>query len=232
MRDLSKILGLPAALLLLISSTPVQTFSLEAEWPYNLPPHVKYFPEDEPIFRKNAEIRKRMVDQRPVGVRKMTNNEGEMFFMEYWHFERESSQITREGLSGDLKPSDTTLRGGGLGSTRQGEGAWANASLADLQLPFLLHSNRQKHASSIQGHPNRHLRALLEPRDFQCPSDTSPCLSINQPNSCCPSGETCQVITDTGLGTVGCCAGSSGCSAQVQGCQPGDTACPSSSGGG
>ena len=227
MRNLSRLLALPASLLLVLSTAPAQTLSVEPQWPYNLPPHVKYFPEDEPLVRKNAELQKRLVEERPLGVRKMTGDEGEMFFLEYWYFSRDKDTRSQMDGSSDMdKGSALHLRE--VRESNDGRAEWTNTSIIQLQPPFVLHSDQQ---ASLHGRPNRYPRAVLGQRDFQCPGGTSNCASIGRPNSCCASGETCQLISDTGLGDVGCCAAGQ-CSEQVQGCQQGYTACPGSSGGG
>ncbi|KAL8305043.1 hypothetical protein RB600_008091 [Gaeumannomyces tritici] len=74
--------------------------------------------------------------------------------------------------------------------------------------------------------------ARLERRQWGCPAGTKSCTTINQPNACCRDGETCYTITDTGLGSVGCCANGSTCGGTLNNCAPGDTACPSDLGGG
>jgi progranulin len=69
-------------------------------------------------------------------------------------------------------------------------------------------------------------------RAFNCPSGTSSCSSIKRPTSCCGNGETCQIITDTGLGDVGCCPDGEVCSGEVSSCASGYTPCSPSIGGG
>ena len=220
----------PASLLLFITSTPTPVQALEARWPYNLAPGVKYFPEDEPLVKRNLDIHKRLADQRPIGVQKMTSDEGEMFFLEYWRFEGGNQKPTlRDELSltgrriqplplysdeGDSTSSDT----------------WFNTTSLPLQAPFSLHTNP---GGAYHGPLSpRALLHLLSRRGFQCPTGTASCNTINRPNSCCPTGEACQLIADVGLGDVGCCAQGQSCSNQVSNCQQGYTSCPGSAGGG
>ena len=74
--------------------------------------------------------------------------------------------------------------------------------------------------------------AHLQRRQWACPSGTASCSDIGYPYSCCSTGETCYVVTDTGLGPVGCCPSGSTCGGAVTSCSSSSTACPSSLGGG
>ena len=223
--------SVPLSLLLFIASaaTPVQ--SLESRWPYSLPPEVKYFPEDEPLVKRNCDIQRRLVDQRPVGLRKMNSDEGEMFFLEYWRFEGGSyGRTPRDELSLTKRRAQPLKLHPGEDDCGSRD-SWFNvSSLPPLQAPFSLH------ASLEEAYPRplspRAVLQFLAGRGFQCPTGTASCGSINRPNSCCPTGEACQLITDVGLGDVGCCAQGQSCSNQVSNCQQGYTSCPGSAGGG
>lgn len=74
--------------------------------------------------------------------------------------------------------------------------------------------------------------ALLQRRQWACPSGTSSCEAIGYPNSCCPTGEACVEVQDTGLGPVGCCPAGTSCAGGVSGCSDGSTSCGSDIGGG
>ena len=233
----SWLLSLPTSLLLLISSLPADTIATETQWPYNLPAHVKYFPEHEYLVRRNAEIQQKLASRQPVGVRKMNDDEGEMFFMEYWQFgPGEDAQSTGPRESQVLERNLPPLGLSGRGGTEEDTEQWANVSVPHPLLPpFPLHHDKQNEISPHLGWSPLSLRALLSnhaKRGFQCPTGTSACTSINQPNSCCATGETCQLITDTGLGDVGCCGQGLTCSGEVSNCDPGNTGCPSALGGG
>lgn len=213
-----------AFVLLFIAGAPAAS---QREWPYNLPPDKKYFPEDEGLVRRNSAIQKRLAAQRVVGVRKMPGDDGEMFFPEYWVFESEV----------DNNPAKTYGKRISVSShledyqDREGLNYWVNSTLLHpLQAPLSLHS-----VESRVWRGNRMPRAILEKlskRDFKCPGNTFSCSSINRPNSCCQTGESCQSIADVGLGDVGCCAQGQTCSQQVSSCQQGYKSCPGSSGGG
>ncbi len=218
------LLSLPASLLLLLPCAPAQTSNHKLQWPYNLPPHIKYHPEDEYLVRRDLQIQQRLAYQMPAEVEKMSGDEGEKFLMTYWHFELQST----EGEQGQ-NISAPILRRRDWDS-----GLWANASIPQpLQPPFLLHTDQQ------QTSRNPHFLHLphfafpsLQKRAFQCPSGTSNCSAIGRPDSCCSTGETCQLITDTGLGDVGCCGVNLTCAGEVTVCDIGLTSCPNNTGGG
>lgn len=213
-----------ASVLLLIGCAPVTS---QTEWPYNLPPGMKYFPEDEGLVRRNTAIQKRLAAQRAVGVCKMPGDDGEMFFPEYWVFEGEADN----GQAKQIGKRNSTLPHPEHYQDREGLKNWANSTLLHpLQAPLNLHSFKAK-----VWRGDRMPRAILEKlykRDFKCPGNTFSCTSINRPNNCCPTGESCQLIADVGLGDVGCCAEGLTCSQQVSSCQQGYKSCPGSSGGG
>ena len=104
-------------------------------------------------------------------------------------------------------------------------------TLFPLQPPFSLHSERQMGSLPLSRKMPRAILSLFE-RAFQCPTGTSSCDSISRPDSCCPSGEVCQLINDSGDGDVGCCRQGQSCSDEVAGCTQGYTSCPGSQGGG
>ncbi|KAK2760841.1 hypothetical protein FQN54_002080 [Arachnomyces sp. PD_36] len=155
---------------------------------------------NESILRRNAEIEDKIFNQQqPVAaVKKMTEDEGEKFFLEYWYFE-------------DIASSS------------------GNGSSVPFSLPFPLHSDSRGLFGRYFNLP-RHLP--LSKRGFECPTGTNSCDSINRPNSCCAQGQTCQIITDTGLGDVGCCASGEDCEGGVSECEEGYTSCPNNPGGG
>ncbi|KAH7084850.1 hypothetical protein BKA63DRAFT_4308 [Paraphoma chrysanthemicola] len=80
---ISNLLTLPPALLILLCATPS---TAEPQWPHNVPKHLKYFPEDEAHARRGLDIRERMKHEKPVAVKKMSADEGEMFLLDNWIF--------------------------------------------------------------------------------------------------------------------------------------------------
>lgn len=210
-----RLLSLPPALLLLIATTLPHIASAEADWPHNLPAHAKYFPQDEPLIRRGLSAQEQLAASRtPIGVQKMSEDESEMFFLDYWQFEEQEERVHT--------PS------------RRDEKLWtrsipANNSLeGELLPPLLLHSSGLDQSSF--GLSPRSLFA----RDFQCPSGTNNCSSINHPNSCCATGETCISVADNGIGNVGCCPAGATCTREVAACDTsaGYKSCPGSSNGG
>ena len=222
MRTLATLFSLPVSLLLLVSNSPVQAVAVEAQWPYNLPSHIKYFPEDEALVRRNLDMQRRLVGHKPVAVRKMSEDEGEMFFLEYWRFGQDiDGWSTRE--------SEVLTPRGDFTSKHS-----MNASIPLLlQPPLLLHSEQPKTPNPLFGRLLRSPLASFNKRDFQCPSDTFSCVLVGAPNSCCPTGQTCQYVVNpsNGLGAVGCCPAGESCSGGVQNCPSGYTGCPDSGGG-
>ena len=165
----------------------------------------------------------------PVGVRKMSNDEGEMFFPEYWtyispsegqHVQRPMQESTIHEKIRPRQPSSVTFDNVTL--------------LPQLQIPFALHSNLEfSKQPRIRPAPISDLFRSKLKRDFQCVDGTSACTSINRPNSCCATDESCQLIPDSGDGDVGCCPqGGGSCSDEVGNCPDRYESCPGADGGG
>ena len=230
-------LSLPVSLLLLISTAPGLSVALERPWPYNLPSNVKYFPEHENAVQKKMDIQRRLVAQKPAGLQKLRGEESEMFFLDYWQFDSTADGGRGSGENRkntedkhDAMISRTCVRGAIPDSLPSN-----SSSVQVLQAPFPQHQKERTFANPIFGRAASipwPFRSRLDKRDFQCPTGTANCASINRPNSCCSSGETCQLITDTGLGDVGCCQQGQTCGQQVTSCQTGYQSCPGSPGGG
>lgn len=153
-------------------------------------------------------MQERLRWEKPAGVRKMGDDAGEKFFLEYWQFELPEERIEREVVFED---GDA--------------GGYANASdpgtgRCMLLSPIAPHTQHRRMRFPLFG------RGLGE-RDFECPEHTISC-----PNSdlCCNSGETC-VETSNGLG---CCPSGASCGDSVAGCDTaaGYTSCPDSDAGG
>lgn len=220
MRDLTSLLTLPTSLIALLALIPP---TRTQPWPYNLPPYEKYYPEHEQHVERDLEIAQKLSVAPPVGVHKMSDDEGEKFYMEYWQFSGPSQ--------GDLpileiRNVDTnTIR------SRASSVFTRNASMvAPLLSPMIPHSDGQQ----FSGFLSRMVGRNLFERDFQCPSGTTSCTPIGQPDSCCQTGETCMTVKNTGSGSVGCCASGETCGNEVIGCDTaeGYTSCPGTSNGG
>ena len=222
-----QLFALPAGLLLLIAAPPAPASAKELLWASNIPPHVKYYPEDEALVRRDIEIRQRLQQQPASGVRKMSDDPGEMFFLDYWSF-----APTQDRHKNNTATCDKPAR-----QDEQFRPQHANDSLlVSFEQPFPLHSDRKtSDSSSITRHLRFPLfeRSVLNSRGYQCPNGTAACTSLN-PNVCCAIGETCQTVQDeyNGLGTVGCCPDGETCAGSLSTCPSGYTSCPSNPGGG
>lgn len=227
MRNLTRILSLPTSILLLIANPPWQT-SAEPQWPHNLPAHQKYYPEDEVHVKRGVHAMNRLAEQSPVGVRKMSGDRHEMFFLEYWQFEE-----PKDGVGLPLSPVNGTDRLAKRAlSMDNGTETLTNGPLP----PLLLHTDHQDHQKS-QDLLRFYSRSNLVLRDFKCPTNTSNCSSISRPDSCCGEDETCMLVSDNldaGMGDVGCCPKGATCSGQISSCNTaqGFHSCPDSSNGG
>lgn len=150
-----------------------------------------------------------------------------MFFPEYWQFEPDEYAGPGIASAQKIQGEDERLRG--LGNTTERQ---------CLEAPLKLHRYHQNQKDWSQAAVDwlprvpRGLFATLSKRGFQCPGDTLSCTEIYQPNSCCPIGATCQLISGSEFGDVGCCRDGETCSQQVSGCLNGYTSCPVNLGGG
>lgn len=196
-------LTLPSSLLVLLLARCINGGGPELEWPYNLPPHMKYYPQDEAIIRRNVEVQQRLQEQTPTGIRKMSGDPGEKFMMDYWHFDEDQSHEIC---------------------------AYGNATtLSNLSAPLKRHGRSGKARPIL---PRFLGSQILDKRAFECPADSYACTSIGRPDSCCGEGSTCQIVPDNGLGDVGCCAGNQVCGGTVSTCPDQYTSCPQNPGGG
>ena len=222
---------IPASLLVFVSTAPITTIQArEIPWPFGSRAS-RSLPQIDAIRRRDGTSLSSNTAPMLVSVRKMGGDEGEMFFPEYWRFDtvKEQESVLNSGMREHLPNKFAHLDG------RDNPEDWANASISQpLQAPFALHANGDFDNRPLRGHFLKSPRAIfgLDKRQFQCPGDTTVCTSINQPNSCCPTGTVCQSITDTGSGAVGCCPEGSTCAEELGGCGTPDTSCPDSSGGG
>ena len=153
----------------------------------------------------------------PSVVRKMSDDEGEKFYFDYWSWDDpffSSSSSKRDVVNTSM------------------------TELVELQPAILLHTSTDADSLLLvdkkQDYARSARRALfmLLGRDFQCPTGTFSCTSIGQPDSCCGNGATCVIVQDTGLGVVGCCPAGETCGDTVSSCGAGYTSCASSLGGG
>lgn len=174
---------------------------------------------DGAITAKRARRQEEATEQRNIiGVRKMSDDEGEKFFFDYWRYE------DAQGLgnaSGIILP-------GGL------DDAFAASDDRLLRPAFLLHTNGQVevHQLSRRFYFSPARRALVK-RDFKCPPGMSSCDSIGRSDACCGEGDTCEEVEDAeGQSLVGCCPAGRTCSDGIGSCPEGYGSCPSNLGGG
>lgn len=246
MRLPQKFLALPTSLLLLLlsSPTPAHTENEDqspAQWPNDRPAHVKYSPEDSPHRKRDLEAIQSHISagHAPVAVKKMSEDESEMFFPEYWGFREQVDQFAIFGNG----PADT---GTGWSLRKEFEEEEAlmltnTSAVLSMRPAFLVRAKQETSLSQrdIQAFAIRHHKsgrsaaaaalALLEKRQFECPTGTSAC--SNAPSLCCAPGEACVTVTDTGIGSIGCCPSGYTCTGTIQ-CVAGNTPCGTDIGGG
>ncbi|KAI9036153.1 putative GPI anchored protein [Aspergillus affinis] len=186
--------------------------------------NLSQIPDD--ILQRNAVIQTHLA-QRPVrGVKKMSNDEGEKFFLDYWYFEEDAVDGNANTTTERLQERQETATNEHLATKEQ----------LDLQPRSYPHHpslllNRRDEASDTHGWMAAQFSPLFR-RDFKCPANTFSCASIDRPNSCCNAGDTCELVKDTGSGDVGCCPTGQDCSGTIGKCQQGYSSCSASQGGG
>ncbi|KAJ5689727.1 hypothetical protein N7462_004119 [Penicillium macrosclerotiorum] len=166
---------------------------------------------NDSVFRRNEQNASWMADRSVQGVRKMSDDEGEKFFLEYWQFGGEAqTSLPERGLAGE----NTTVE----------------EVQSEFSPDFFLarsYSFRPSHEPKIGDRSD-----LLQSRDFKCPTGMTACTSIHRSDRCCNTGDTCELVEDTGLGSVGCCPKGKTCSGTIGSCQSEYTACSQALGGG
>ena len=220
---------LPASLLLFVATTPIVTQAFSIPLRFDLG---HFFQSNSGHGLWKGRDGTATADQTapvPIAVRKMSDDQGEMFFPDYWQFESKIGDAAEL----ELDRRRPTLRSLDALEDESITNDWANASIPQpLQASFSLHTNR--HLDTLFSRLFRKPEDIFarDSSDFSCPSGFSACTSINRPYSCCATGLVCQLTTDSGLGDVGCCGAGQVCGQQVSGCPQQDLACPDSLGGG
>ncbi|KAI9055900.1 hypothetical protein LZ554_000838 [Drepanopeziza brunnea f. sp. 'monogermtubi'] len=236
MRVSARLLALPASILLLLAShASADALDREqmpaASWPYNLPAHVESRSEDMRNRRRAVEEHLRL-GRKPVGVMKMSQDEGEKFYMEYWQFEGNLGQ--KQTPMGDSERKNPALRGRALDEREQERLAANSSAIMDFRPPFVLHTEDSSPAISkeLRLRDSKRALAALQKRGFTCPTGTASCGIIGFPGSCCSTNEVCFQIEDTGLGQVGCCPAGATCGGTITQCDVSNTPCSAALGGG
>lgn len=226
MRLDSKFLGLPASILLLVASYSETAYAdndkAAARWTFNLLSKLQW-----PGASANRDMAiENGGERKPVGVLKMSDDEGEKFYMEYWQFGGNTPSPQAPVLS---MGSSQSLR---KRNEKEEALLLANSSVPISYRPaFALHTNDFHTDLKARGQEAARALAVLQNRQFSCPTGTLSCEGIGYPNSCCATDETCFPITDTGLGPVGCCPKDSSCGGTITACDAPNTACPDNNGG-
>lgn len=226
----SKLLGLPASILFLITvhtTTALQNDRL----PNNLLENARRIAESPDQRDVEARDEPTPLVRTPVGVMKMSDDPSQKFYMHYWGYEDD----VPESNTSDIPPARL------LRPRDEDEEAilLANSSAAiSYRAPFALHTDEIFGLRHLKGRgriPGRDAAgaalAALQKRQFECPSGTSACTSIGYPNSCCATDEMCFKIQDTGLGPVGCCPSGETCGGTITGCNSPNTPCAENEGG-
>ncbi|USP76739.1 uncharacterized protein yc1106_04013 [Curvularia clavata] len=203
---LPHLLSLPPAIIALCATSPViaEAESHQRQWPHNVPKHLKYFPEDEVHAKRGLSVAQRLQYEKPIGVKKMSTDEGEMFMLDNWIFASDSQQPARRSDVDTL--SNLTVQ--------------AVSPLRPLAQSDWL--------------ARMHIRDVLLKRQFKCPDGTTSCESIGAPDVCCGTGSTCiNTSGSSDAGNVGCCPKGQTCAGSVS-CDTasGYSSCPGSSNGG
>lgn len=161
------------------------------------------------ISRRNSQIASQLAEGPALGVRKMSDDEGEKFFLDYWDFAGASDAA----VSQVSENFNETLM------DRSVDDGYSPARFVGQTFPFGP-STPPAFGDSLQA------------RHFKCPIGTWACTSIGRSDRCCGSGETCEIVSDTGHGNVGCCAQGKTCTGMIGSCAVGYTACAEALGGG
>ena len=197
---LPHLLALPPAIIALCATS----VAADPQWPHNVPRHLKYFPEDEVHAKRALSIKQKLQHERPIGVKKMSTDEGEMFMLDNWIFASDTQQSwTRSDADGYTNVTSQVL-----------------SPLRPLAQDDWL--------------GRMHVRDVLLNRQFKCPDGTNSCSSIGAPDVCCGSDSNCITVTgSSNAGDVGCCPKGQACAGSVS-CEvsQGYTSCPDAPNGG
>jgi progranulin len=231
MPSLAQLLTLPNPLLLLLSSSIATTVTAASDlqtWPEVTATPTDSRLQEQLVRQRSLEIQERMLRATaPVGIRKMSADESEKFFWDYWDFGDGDMSLGSSAGAAESSGELPLLRSRAIERDDLG---LANLTLQNGLLPPL---SLHEQTSVDEQYASWWLpRSLFAKRAFQCPSNTRNCSSIQRPLSCCGMDEMCVIVEDTGLGDVGCCpsADGSNCGGQVSQCDTdaGFTSCKGS----
>ncbi|KAJ5926409.1 hypothetical protein N7516_008182 [Penicillium verrucosum] len=121
------------------------------------------------ILQRNAAITSKLAAGPAIGVKKMSDDEGEKFFLDYWGFgdDFSSGNISERNLSDD--------------------DGFSPASFVAQSYPFgPSYSLGTDGESEVLPRENSNsVINLFEKRDFKCPAGTTACVSIGRSDRCC-----------------------------------------------
>ncbi|KAL9526909.1 hypothetical protein SMMN14_09086 [Sphaerulina musiva] len=186
-------------LLLLLFSSATTTHA--AQWPHNLPRSAKYYPEHQSQVERGVRAQQKLTWQQPVGMKKLSDDPSEKFYLHYWDFLEEGGAEAQEVEEAEAEAEDV-----GYGN------------MSSLLPAIAQHTNHERHLASFLFH-----RRNVFARDFKCPTGTTSCGSVAS-DLCCQIGESC-INTAEG---VGCCPAGATCGNEVGDCDTaaGYTSCP------
>ncbi|GAB7365264.1 hypothetical protein MBLNU230_g6346t1 [Neophaeotheca triangularis] len=195
------LLSLPTALLTLLATVAGQAEN-HAQWPPNHHLHTLHGgPEKQPTNTPT------LAGTKPAKVRKMSEDEGEKFYLGYWSY-------------------------GAMGQDDRGGAASGNATgLQQLHAPYAPHGYRERRDILGLRALGGRVFGRQTPGWGACPGNTHDCGGIGEVNYCCGDGEGC---FETDEGGVGCCPDGVTCGTAVAGCDAaaGYESCPGDEGGG
>lgn len=181
----------------------------------------------ESLFRRNEEIAAQWAERPVQGVRKMSTDEGEKFFFDYWQLgdDPQGTLLERQVKEGNSTLADLALDSSSDSPDDSAEDNFPDALFLARSYPFQPAFPLNSRSWSEWGDP-------LAARDFKCPTGTNACTSIGRSDRCCGTGDTCEIVPDTGSGDVGCCPAGETCNGGIGSCQGGYTGCSQALGGG
>ncbi|GIC92128.1 putative GPI anchored protein [Aspergillus udagawae] len=149
------------------ASLPVHAFSANGS--------SSSIPAIKNVSRRSDELQPDLARAVIRGVKKMSEDEGEKFFFDYWNFDG-SDEVS-------LTTTNET-------NSSQSYDAPEAPEIEPRAYPFW------------RSVPTNMGFSPLFRRDFKCPTGTFACTAIDRPNSCCGAGDTCMLVQDTGLGDL------------------------------
>ncbi len=196
---LAALLSLPSSVLLLLCATPIASAEQQQQWPHNLPRHMKYFPEDERHVRRGLDIRERLRREKPIGMKKMSTDEGEMFMLDDWIF---ASSDTKRAEHEDF--GNGTYRAQPAIRPNAADEWFDRLRVRDVLLKRQFRCPEGTLSCASIGAPD------------VCCGGTSTCVTVADSEigdvGCCPNGQTCSgsISCNEGAGYTSCPNSSNG----------------------